>query len=79
MLEQNISTMRYSIYIAGTAIAQLRAGRAKSFLLLPWFFQDQLCCLSLRERPTLLSETCNRGKLQATYCSFLLQGAYAEV
>lgn len=66
LLEQNISTMRYSIYIAGTAIAQIHPGHAKSFLLLTRFFQDQLCCLSLIEIPALLSDICNRGKLQAT-------------
>lgn len=74
LLEQNISTMRYSIYIAGTAIAHVQSAHAKSFLLLTWFFQDQLCCLSLIELPTLLSEICNWGKLQATYHSFSLQG-----
>lgn len=55
---------------SGRGTDRLYTGHTKSFLLLTLFIQDHLQLLSLIGLPTLLSETCNRGKLEATYHTF---------
>lgn len=56
---------------SGRGTAQLYTGHKKiSFLLLTLFIEDQLHPLSLLELPTVLSEICHWGKLEATYHSF---------